>query len=437
MRQPIAMMAAVLALASPVLGQQTDAPAAGKVTAPPRNAFAPTPPSGASRAGTTAQAKTGTGDARLYRAGAALPEPTPEGELAKPKITLPAGPIEPFLIQKENGPFMVLAYTFRGPDAAKYAQTLVMELRNAERLPAYIFFAKVHPGNSNIRNVQPTAPPFARNGDMAPPEKFRNYDEAAVLVGDCKTIEESKELLHRVKKIRPVCVDSLPTIYNWRVGRGLSRAMLTTNPLCAAQNLYPGKNVPVVKVGQAFDPSVVTASFATPTIHKADRLVKQINTGPHNIYKCRGPFVLLVAEFSGGVADTTGQKVPESRVVFRDRSGVAKSPLAEAGEKAEKLAEVLSKSKTLRSVGGDLQPFTYHDRYASRVYIGPFKSGDDPALIALLKDPVTGSLTSTTPRRGDETRVSKIVELSNELLLQHKWNLFLSPTTELTAVGKD
>ena len=37
-------------------------------------------------------------------------------EDAKPTIPLPTGPIEPYMITKENGPFMVrTAYSFRGP----------------------------------------------------------------------------------------------------------------------------------------------------------------------------------------------------------------------------------------------------------------------------------------------------------------------------------
>jgi hypothetical protein len=62
-----------------------------------------------------------------------------------------------------------------------------------------------------------------------------------VLVGHCKSIDESEKVLHQVKKIHPKCLDQVPSILPWRKGQGLGRATLTTNPLAAAQNLYPGK----------------------------------------------------------------------------------------------------------------------------------------------------------------------------------------------------
>jgi hypothetical protein len=394
----------------------------------PLSAFAqrPSPPDvslglgtqsgGPTPSNSTAKGRTATGDANVRRATEAVPTPTPEGELQAPKITLPTGPIEPFLVQKENGPFMVMAHSFRGPEAARYAQALVLELRETERLPAYIFFVKVQPGRSNIRGVQPTAPPYARNGDMAAPEKFRNYDEAAVLVGNCKTLEDAMQLLKRVKHLKPTTLDNLPTIYNWRIGRGLSRALITTNPLAAAQNIYSGKGAvptPPPKPGQPmpFDPSVVTASFQK--IRKSDPLIKQMNRGPHNIYKCSGPYLLQVAEYTGRVSVN-----PKTRGELSDRE-LNGSPLAAAAEDAEKLADALTKCKFL---GKQLQPYVYHDRTASFVYLGPFTSPQDPALLNLTKYRKPG-----TQRPIDQ--------ISEELL--KKTSLILVPANELTAVPKD
>jgi hypothetical protein len=379
-----------------------------------------------------------------------LPAPTSLDQIGSPKISLPTGPIEPFLIQKENGPFMVLAYTFRGPQADRYAQALVLELRGKFGLQAYIFYAKVQPGHSNIRDIPPTAPPYVRNGEMAAPEKYRNYDEAAVLVGDCKTIDESKQLLHKVKKLHPACLDGLPSIYNWRRGRGLSRAILTTNPLVAAQYLYPGKGVmPVVKPGQPFDPAVVTASFET--IHKKDPLVKQINTGPYNIYKCRGPYVLQVAEFSGrtslnngGTSVSADSAQDLSSLLSRGYKRDDVMDLSQAGEQAERLADAIAHSKLL----GKLHPYVYHDRFVSRVYLGPFESPKDHALTDLLKDPETGTVVPNFSAQPYKRSFSKLVQISNEIVIKsqdpkNKDSRFkgittlLIPAPELTAIGPD
>jgi hypothetical protein len=379
--------------------------------------------------------------------------------LGKPKIALPTGPIEPYLIQPENGPFMVMAYTFRGPDAARYAQALTIELRSKYKLPAYIFYAKVQPGHSNIRNIPPTSPPYVRNGEMAAPERYRNYDEAAVLVGDCKTIGESNQLLRRVKKLHPTTVEALPSIYYWRRDRGLSRALLTTNPLVPAQYLYPGKGnpMPVLKPGQVFDPSVMTAGFET--INRKDPLIKQMNKGPHNIYKCAGPYVLQVAEFTGrqmlsldgelpkqAENDLSGARGVLDRLLKPDprrkddkiesnqaRRAKIQSPLAQAAEDAESMAEAISKSGLLEK---SIRPYVYHDRFASRVYLGPFRGPDDPAFIALVKDPTNGSMVPASALKPADRQVSKIVQVSYDLMTK-KGIPPLAPASQLTAVGKE
>ena len=53
-----------------------------------------------------------------------------------------------------------------------------------------------------------------------------------------------------------------------------------------------------------------------------------------------------------------------------------KSPLATAADDAEKLAESLSRDKEVQQTG--YQPYVYHDRFSSRVFIGSFDRPDDP-----------------------------------------------------------
>src|SRR4029077_11275691 len=106
-------------------------------------------------------------------------------------------------------------------------------------LPAYILRSKDFPGKSNIRGVQPTADPGVVQANINLPERFRTYDEAAVLVGNEKTLKGSEALLHRVKKIKPDCLNDMPKIFKGR--EGLSTAIRTTNPYVAAQELYPHK----------------------------------------------------------------------------------------------------------------------------------------------------------------------------------------------------
>ena len=272
--------------------------------------------------------------------------PAPAGtEDAKPTIPLPTGPIEPYMLTKENGPFMVLAETFRGPDAPRQALALVLELRGKEHLPAYILLPKKFPGRSNIRGVAPQANQFAQSDDVGLPELLRTLDEAAVLVGDEKTTKDAFDLMHRVKKLHPVCIDGMPQMFHWRKGRGLSRAITTSNPFVPAEDLFP---------------------------HQPDVMVGKINDGPHNIRYCPGRYTLQVANFSGR---STFDPKSESR--FQGLLS-STSPLATAADDAERLADALAKDKDIQKTG--FQPYVYHDRFSSRVTIGSFDATNDPAV---------------------------------------------------------
>jgi hypothetical protein len=352
-------------------------------------------------------------DTPVFRTGQEIPAPAAMDELEKPRIALPTGPIEPFLLQKQNGPFMVCAYTFRGPDAARYAQALAMELRGEHRLPAYVWYLRIQPGHSNIRNVPPTAPPPVRGGEtVQAPEKYRSYDEAAVLVGDCKTIDESEDLLHKVKKVRSEVVDGLPSIWTWRKGKGLSRATLATNPLVPSQALFTAQGrmpagavpgtppAPVLAAGATVDPSVLTANFQP--VKKADPLLKQMNSGPRSAFNCPGPYTLQVAEFLGrSTVDPNDQRLTND-------SFLKQGPLAAAADEAERLADNLAK---LKSLDRRYQAFVYHDRTSSRVYLGSFQGPNDPGLKEL---------------------ASKLNVVSTELLERKMTQLPLAPASQLT-----
>jgi len=169
-------------------------------------------------------------DNKVYPAASALPGPTPVEEIKPPAVLLPDEPLEPYLLTKANGPFMVLAKTFRGPDAEKMALALCKELRNDNRLPAYILRSKDFPQHSYIRGTPPTAPSETMTSVIKLPEKVRTADEAAVLVGDGKTLMDSELLLHQVKKLQPKCLEGMPVLWKWRGGGGLPHAIRTANP---------------------------------------------------------------------------------------------------------------------------------------------------------------------------------------------------------------
>lgn len=274
-----------------------------------------------------------------------VPELTDPDQLKDPSASLPNDPIEPFLLTKQNGPFMVLAKTFRGPDSERLALALAMELRREYQLPAYILRTKDWPGRSNIRKVPPQADLDVQQASTGTPEKYRTYDEAAVLVGDEKTQDGAAKLLHQVKKLHPKCLNNVSSFFPWR--EGLGKALRTTNPYVAAQDLYP---------------------------RKPDRLIVEMNSGAGSVAECPGQYSLQVAEFSGRAS------LNEKDPLFQGHWNLLKSPLRTAASDAEKMANVLRKDKEVAKLG---QPvYVFHDRTSSRVYVGSFESPDDPRALA-------------------------------------------------------
>ena len=308
-----------------------------------------------------------------FEAGTALPEPVPYDKLQAPAAPVPHEPIEPYLLTRGNGPFMVMAHTFMGPEATNYAVALAKELRQKEHLPAYVWNQKVHPGLSNIRDVPPTSDNHIVGGEKAQAH-YRNHDEAVVLVGDCKSIDEAMKLRHQVMKLHPASLGNVPHLFLHRANQGLSRATITTNPYRAAQELYPGK--------KEFDPYAAVVDFQAQR-KPVDKLIVKMNDCPRSVFKCPAPYTLVVAEFSGQsqtVASTAN--IAETRPTGRGFYVSEKqSKLVSASVDAQKLADVLAKNDDIKRAG--YEPYVFHDLRSSKVTLGAFQKLDDPSAQAL------------------------------------------------------
>jgi hypothetical protein len=282
-------------------------------------------------------------DNRVVKAGATTPDLTPANDLKAPTLDLPNEPVEPYLLTKENGPFMVLARVFRGPQAEQMALALVKELRNEYKLPAYVLRTKDYPGKSMIRGVPPTVPSNVMAPEIRMPEKIRTFDEAAVLVGNEKTLAASEKLWHEVKKIKPKCLDQMSSPFHWR--EGLKSAIRTTNPYVPVQLLYP---------------------------RTRDKLMVQMNSGLRSVVNCPGRYSLQVAEFSGrSMYQLNPLAQPNSML-----PNLKDSPLKTAHEDAERMADKLAKDAEFQRLGQPI--YVLHDLTASRVFVGSFDSAEDP-----------------------------------------------------------
>jgi hypothetical protein len=274
----------------------------------------------------------------VLKAGAATPDLRPASDLKPPSIVLPDEPVEPYLLTKDAGPFMVMARVFRGRDAERTALALVKELRDDFGLPAYILRTKDLPGDP--------ARAAASAGDVR--GKVRTVDEAAVMVGNEKSPADQVKLLRQVQKLKPKCLEGVSSPFPWRTG--LSSAARANNPYVPAKYLFP---------------------------QTKDRLLLRMNAGLRSVANCPGRYSLQVADFSGR---TAFQFNPEARAA-QLLPNLGDSPLRKAADDAARMAEQLAKAPEIQRLGQPI--YVYHDRTTSKVFIGSFQDPRDPAAAAL------------------------------------------------------
>ncbi len=194
-----------------------------------------------------------------------------------------------------------------------------------------------------LRGIPPTAPSEVMAPDVKMPEKIRTLDEAAVLVGNEKTLAGSEKLLHEVRKIKPRCLEGMSSPFPWRTG--LCYAIRTTNPFVPTQYLFP---------------------------RTKDRLVVQMNGGLRSIANCPGRYSLQIAEFSGRSAFQMNEVQQPTSLI----PNLNDSPLRTAHNDAEKVAEKLAKDPEFQRLGQPI--YVLHDRLSSRVFVGSFDVEQDP-----------------------------------------------------------
>ena len=291
-------------------------------------------------------------DPNVLKNNVVIPEPVNPADLPPPAIPLPVEPIEPYLLTKQNGPFMVLAHTFRGPNSEKYAQALAMELRIKWAIASVCVADQRFPRQEHdpqraahrLALCQPAPDGLPREvSDRGRGRGPRRQREVARRLGRSSCIGSRRSARS--------ASTSFPNIWTHRKGDGLKRAIGTTNPYVPAEELF---------------------------VRKPDVMIQQMNQGPHSLFNCQGRYTLQVAEFTGRAA-----------VVNRIGGGgmlgnLSRSPLASAAEDAEKLAAALARDKQVMQLGA--RPYVFHSRTSSKVLMGSFETPNDPNAIRLHDD---------------------------------------------------
>ena len=246
-----------------------------------------------------------------------------------------------FPLAEGDGPWLVLATTFRGEGARDDARRLVQELRATHKMKAFTHEKSFDfTGNQRGLGLNPDGTPkkmrFA---------KAEQVVEVAVLVGDFASFDDPRgqKMLAKVKNLQPASLSG---------GSGKSQSFSDFRRMMGLD-----KNAAKGPMHLAFvipNPLLPEDFF---TRQQVDKFVIEMNSDVTNsLLDCPGRYSVRVATFTG--AGTVDQKAIESGGKEVELQG----RLVEAAEKAHRLTE------TLRRAGW--QAWEFHDRDSSIVCVG-------------------------------------------------------------------
>ena len=246
-----------------------------------------------------------------------------------------------FPLAESDGPWMVLATTFRGEGARDDARRLVQELRGPHKLKAYTHEKSFDfTGNQRGLGLNPDGTPKKMRYAMA-----EEVTEVAVLVGDFASFDDPRgqKMLAKIKNLHPEALAA---------GSGKSQSFSDFRRMMGLD-----KNSGKGPMHLAFvipNPLLPEDFFARQQV---DKFVLDMNADVTNsLLDCPGRYSVRVATFTG--AGTFDQKAIEDG----GKEVELKGRLVEAAEKAHRLTETLRRS--------GWQAWEFHDRDSSMVCVG-------------------------------------------------------------------
>ena len=252
-------------------------------------------------------------------------------------------------LAEKDGPWLVLATTFRGEGARDDARRLVQELRRTHKLKAY-----THEKSFDYTGTQPG---IGLNPDGSR-KKMRyanaeNVVEVAVLVGDFASFDDPRgqKMLAKVKSLRPESLTG---------DSGKSQAFSDMRKALGLE-----RNAAKGPMHLAFvipNPLLPEEFFSRQQV---DRFVLDMNADvEHSLLDCPGLWSVRVATFTGsGTFDQKAIEAGNEDVELEGR-------LVQAAEKAHRLTGALRKA--------GWEAWEYHDRESSIVCVGSLDSKTVP-----------------------------------------------------------
>lgn len=270
-------------------------------------------------------------------------------------------------LAEKDGPWLVLATTFRGEGARDDAKALVHELRAGHRLQAYTHekafdYSGEQPGIGLNPDGSPKRMRYANGGQVL---------EVAVLVGDFASAEDprAQKALQKVKTLRPRSLE------------GKAKSRLESDFLQLNRDVAGAAAKPPLHAALLIPNPLLPEDFFAR--QQVDEFVMEMNADvTHSLLDCPGRYTVRVATFTGagtfntaagdeplapqgGLVDVNkfvevlkgnGWKDPQVRGVDRE------SRLVEAADKAHRLTEALRRN--------GWPAWEFHDRDSSIVCVG-------------------------------------------------------------------
>lgn len=280
-------------------------------------------------------------------AAAALPHPAAAQNGWLPASWFTSESVDPqamYPLSEKDGPWLVLATTFRGAGARDDARRLVHELRGTHKLKAYTHEkAFDYTGEEKGLGLNPDGSPKKM--------RYANAEqviEVAVLVGDFASFDDARgqKMLAKIKSLQPAALTG---------GSGKSQSFSDFRKMVGLDK----KNAkgPMHMAFVIPNPLLPEDFFTRAQI---DDFVLEMNSDvTHSLLDCPGRYTVRVATFTGsGTFD-------QQAIATGGKELDMESRLVEAAEQAHKLTQALRKN--------GWQAWEYHDRESSIVCVGSFE----------------------------------------------------------------
>jgi hypothetical protein len=307
--------------------------------------------------------------------------------LVYPAPQIDADPQKDYPIDPGAGAYVVVAATYKGPDAGDLARQLVYHLRRDHNLPAYFNY---NHADANRTQLEADKQHWKQEHPEIP---FRHdpvvlEDQYTVLIGGFDSFTAASDFVKTLRNeklfpLPPLKVSSgrsaFDTVYNYK-----------TDPKTG--NFVVDPKTGERQIVQAFRVSPYASSFASrnPALgaasKAADPFLKVLNAEEdYSLFKCSSPWTMAVQSYSGNASyvPITKKAAQQPSMIGAfveklwggDNKPTVEPALNGAAAQAHETAEVLRKF--------GFEAYVLHTRHASIVTVGGFNGPADPAMVGV------------------------------------------------------